>query len=621
MLKPLRIGELLRDRGLIDNDTFHAALARQQMLGDKLGLVLTNEGKLRPRDLYNVLAEQNALDYADLVASPPERALLQEGMIDAYLCHQCIPWQYRGATLVFACVAVLPSVMAFMHEAAAGRQVDIALTTPRDLLRAVEIAFPHALDTHARERLLRLHPDYSLKMKQPAKGRNPLWYGMAVVLMTLAVMFPAALVATGVMLCNLIYMTSLCFKLLLFAAGGAARHVPTDTMLAALPEEAELPVYTLLVPLYDEVESIPQLLAALMALDYPKTRLDVKLIVEADDTRTLNALLAARPPAMCEVLRVPLSLPRTKPKACNYALRFARGEFVTIYDAEDIPAPDQLKKAVATFRALPPEVVCLQAKLNYYNRHENMLTRLFALEYSGLFDFMLPGLQALGIPLPLGGTSNHLRLSKLRELGEWDPYNVTEDADLGIRLATEGHVTVMLDSLTEEEAPVQLSVWLKQRSRWIKGYIQTWRVAMRHATRLRQRCGKVGYTGFQLFVGASSLIYLLAPVLWVFSLLWLCGVGAQNVPALRGVQMASVCVLSFGVVIQWWLAALALRQAGEGWRSAGMALAVILYPFYWLLHSVASFRALWQLLFAPYFWDKTPHGLTRIRPKKSANEA
>lgn len=617
MLKPVRIGELLRDRGLIDDEAFQAALARQRTLGGKLGEVLTSEGHLRPRDLYAVLAEQSALDYADLLACPPECALLQEDMVEAYLRYQCIPWQRRGTVLTFACVAPSESILSFMQQVAGEYQTEIALTTPRDIMRAVEIAFPDALDAHAREYLLHHRPRYSLQMKTPTKGS--LRYAIAAALATLAVIFPAVVVTVGVMLCNLLYLVSLCFKLLLFGAGSVARSVPTPRMLTALPEDAELPIYTLLVPLYDEVEVIPQLLSALAALDYPKTRLDVKLIVEADDTRTLEALLAARPPAMCEVLRVPPSLPRTKPKACNYALRFARGEFVTIYDAEDIPAPDQLKKAVAAFRALPPEVICLQAKLNYYNRHENMLTRLFALEYSGLFDFMLPGLQVLGVPMPLGGTSNHLRLSKLRELGEWDPYNVTEDADLGVRLATDGHLTVMLDSQTEEEAPVQLSVWLKQRSRWIKGYMQTWRVAMRHAPELWRRSGGVGFAGFQLFVGASSLIYLMAPVLWVFSVLWLLGIGAEAAPALLAVQVTSVGVLSLGVVIQWGLAALTLRRAG--WHSAGMALAVALFPFYWLLHSLASFRALWQLLFAPHFWDKTPHGLTRFTSKKTTNEA
>lgn len=619
MLKPVRLGELLRDRGLIDDEAFHAALARQHTLGDKLGEVLTSEGHLRPRDLYEVLAEQSALEYADLLACPPEKSLLQEERAEAYLRHQCIPWQRRGKVLVFACVDPSQPPLPFMQQIAGEYQTEIALTTPRDIMRAVEIAFPHALDAHAREYLLHHRPRYSLRMKTPAKGKVSLRYAVVAALATLAVMFPAVEVTVGVMLCNLLYLVSLCFKLVLFGASSVARCVPTPQMLAALPKDAELPVYTLLVPLYDEVEVIPQLLAALTALDYPKTRLDVKLIVEADDTRTLHALLAARPPAMCEVLRVPPSLPRTKPKACNYALRFARGEFVTIYDAEDIPAPDQLRKAVAAFRSLPPEVICLQAKLNYYNRHENMLTRLFALEYSGLFDFMLPGLQVLGVPMPLGGTSNHLRLSKLRELGEWDPYNVTEDADLGIRLATEGHLTVMLDSLTEEEAPVQLSVWLKQRSRWIKGYMQTWRVAMRHAPELWRRSGGVGFTGFQLFVGASSLVYLMAPVLWALSALWLCGIGAESAPVLFAVQVTSVGVLSLGVVIQWGLAVLTLRRAG--WYSTGMTLAVALFPFYWLLHSLASFRALWQLLFAPHFWDKTPHGLTRFTSKKTANEA
>ncbi len=339
--------------------------------------------------------------------------------------------------------------------------------------------------------------------------------------------------------------------------------------------------------------------------------MDLKLIVEQDDLDTIGAIRRAHPAGMFEMIQVPYSAPRTKPKACNYALRFARGEFVTIYDAEDKPEADQLKKAVAGFRQVPDDVICLQARLGYYNRHENLLTRMFAIEYGALFNFMLPGLRQLDMPIPLGGTSNHLRLARLRELGEWDPYNVTEDADLGIRLASESYRTLLLDSTTEEEAPVTLGAWIKQRSRWIKGYMQTWRVAMRRAPGLFRVFGVSGFVGFQLFVGAASVIYLLAPVLWVFSALS----GLQtfgNVEFLPDALLRlSLAVFALGVILQWGMAVAVVSR--HGWKN--MWIATALYPFYWFLHSFASFRAVWQLLRAPYYWDKTPHGLSRMIPK------
>lgn len=609
----VRIGELLLRRGLLAPEALEAGLVRQRILGDALGGVLASEGRVRPRDLYETLAEQQGLPFADLLGAPPDPALMRRGDADACLRHGCVPWKEEEGALVMACIrADMDEVaQAFIRRLARERPVKIALTTPRDVQRSVESAFGGTLDKRAREYLLRAAPHYSLRH---VSGGRKGWAAVVAVLvscMALCLWFPQTCLTLGLLLCNLFYLATMALKPWLFIAGRTVPPLPTPQMMAALPPERELPVYTVLVPLYREAESIPRLIRALRNLDYPATRLDIKLIVEEDDETTLRAIRAAYPPAMFEVLRVPYSLPRTKPKACNYALTFARGEYVTIYDAEDAPQPDQLRKAVAAFSALPNDVVCLQARLNYYNRGENLLTRMFAIEYGGLFDFMLPGLQALGIPIPLGGTSNHLRLRRLRELGEWDPYNVTEDADLGIRLATEGLRTMTFDSLTEEEAPVLVSSWLKQRSRWIKGYMQTWRVAMRRAPVLWARFGPVGFLGFQLFVGAASLVYLLSPLLWVFSALW--ALDAVRLSVLPDWAVGvSIGVFAVGVTVQWLLAAAVVAKSG--WFGPSMAVATALYPFYWLLHSLASFRALWQIFAAPYHWDKTPHGLSRLIP-------
>ncbi len=609
MLKPVPIGELLVERGLLDHATLQEAVQRQASLGDALGNMLASEGAVRPRDLYETLAQQKGLPFADLMNEPPLPELAMRDTAHAYLQYACIPWKYERDRLIVACARLDADTMEYLQRSYCATPFDIALTSPRDILRSVERLYGPVLDARAREHLLAHAPHYSLRSSGKSCGRLAL-AGFAAVAGA-CVFWPGTVLPAVIMLCNIVYFAAMLLKPVLFKYARAVPALPTQRMLDALPADRDLPVYTVLVPLYKEKESVRRLIASLCALDYPKSRLDVKLIVEEDDTSTIEAIMAAHPPAMFELLRVPYSLPRTKPKACNYALAFARGEFVTIYDAEDQPEPDQLKKSVAIFRAMPPEVVCLQARLNYYNRSENMLTRMFAIEYGGLFSFMLPGLQALHIPIPLGGTSNHLRLNRLREIGEWDPYNVTEDADLGIRLATEGQMTLPFDSLTLEEAPVLVSAWLKQRSRWIKGYMQTWRVAMRHAGTLYRRFGMAGFIGFQLFVGAASLIYLLAPLMWLVSGLW--AVGAMPVAVVPSwVIFVSLAVFCCGIAVQWALAAVVVRELK--WEGAGMRAAVALYPFYWVLHSVASFRALWQLFFAPYHWDKTQHGLSRHIP-------
>ena len=206
--------------------------------------------------------------------------------------------------------------------------------------------------------------------------------------------------------------------------------------------------------------------------NYPLEKLDIKLVLEPDDhvTREAIAKLQLGPPF--EVLLAPDHGPRTKPKALNAALPFVRGTFVAVFDAEDQPEPDQLRLALEAFVANDERLACVQARLTIDNTADSWLTRLFTAEYAGLFDVFLPGLATWRLPLPLGGSSNHFRVSVLREVGAWDPYNVTEDADLGMRLARFGYRTAVIPSTTYEEAPARLGPWLRQRTRWFKGWMR-----------------------------------------------------------------------------------------------------------------------------------------------------
>ncbi len=337
-------------------------------------------------------------------------------------------------------------------------------------------------------------------------------------------------------------------------------------------------------------------------LDYPKSKLDVKLVLEADDVDTIDAAKRLGLEAIFEIIRVPPSQPKTKPKACNYALRFARGQLLTIYDAEDKPEPSQLRKVVAAFAKASPETACIQARLNYYNADENWLTRMFALEYTLWFDFYLPALEWLRIPIPLGGTSNHFKLDVLRDIDAWDPYNVTEDADLGVRLTQRGYRVGVVNSTTYEEANVSIPNWIRQRSRWLKGYMQTWLVHMRKPVHLYRSTGMRGFWGFQFFVGGTFFVALMSPLLWLA--IFTGAMTSVFPPALLYLSMFNLLVGN-GFFIYMTLVA--------GFKRDYMKLApyALTVPLYWMLQSVAAYKGLWQLIRNPFYWEKTTHGISK----------
>ncbi len=376
--------------------------------------------------------------------------------------------------------------------------------------------------------------------------------------------------------------------------------------LAAL-DERSLPVYTILIPLYHESESVPSLVRSLRRLDYPRDKLDIQLLLEEDDARTREAVDAIELPPEFRRTVVPVSQPRTKPKACNIGLALARGELLVIYDAEDQPEPDQLKKAAAAFRACPPEVICLQSKLNFYNPRQNILTRFFTAEYSAWFDLSLPGLSSLRTVMPLGGTSNHFRTAALRELLGWDAFNVAEDCDLGIRLCRFGWQTRMLDTTTWEEACGDAGFWIRQRTRWFKGYMQAWLVHTRRPLALWRELGPVHTLHFIMLVGGMLFCLLANPIFWTFTAFWfvrqLQALDALFPPALF--MMGSFCLFAGNFAFVYAGALGCYRR-----RYFDLVKFALLMPPYWLFMSIAAWRALVQLVVNPFIWEKTRHGLS-----------
>ena len=370
------------------------------------------------------------------------------------------------------------------------------------------------------------------------------------------------------------------------------------------PPDGEWPSYVIQVPLYHEGNAIPHLIESLGNLDYPKDRLTIQLLVEADDRETQAALDKVGVAAPFQIVDIPVSYPRTKPKACNVGLAVAKSDYLVIYDAEDRPDPDQLKKAVIAFSQCVDNIACLQAKLNFYNTKRNFLTRCFTAEYAMWFDLCLPGLDALRAPIPLGGTSNHFRLEILKQLKGWDEYNVTEDCDLGLRLFAQGWQTRILDSTTWEEACPKLSWWIKQRSRWVKGYMQTYLVHTRNLPGLTKKLGVANSFHFHLLVGGSVLAQLLSTFYWMLVCVWI-----FKRPEVIGAffpgpifAMAAFCLFvgNFAFV---YTCAIACQCRGLG----HVMKYTPIMPLYWIIMSLAAWKGAFQLIWNPHFWEKTQH--------------
>lgn len=380
----------------------------------------------------------------------------------------------------------------------------------------------------------------------------------------------------------------------------------TDQELQEI-NDSDLPIYTILCPLYKEASVLPQFLESIKAIDYPKKKLEVLLLLEEDDTETLAVAEAMKLPSYVKIIKVPDSLPKTKPKACNYGLALAKGEYVVVYDAEDKPEPDQLKKAYIGFQKADKQVVCLQAKLNYYNANHNLLTRLFTAEYSLWFDVMLSGLQSIETIIPLGGTSNHFRKSVLYKLQGWDAFNVTEDCDLGARLFKIGYLTAIINSTTYEEATSNVFNWIRQRSRWIKGYIQTFLVHNRNPIEFIQKHG-IHAIIFQLVVGGRIAFMLVNPLMWILTVVYFIAKSTigELIEQLFPMIIFYIALLSlvFGNFLQMYYYMIGLVQRGH----FHLVKYVFLIPIYWFIVSVAAVKASIQLIQNPFYWEKTLHG-------------
>lgn len=573
-----------------------ARRARAQGVGGEQ--VLIAEGIVAEDIYYRALARRLGCVFIDrAVALAPGfdyRAALRAGVARADPRHEKFDWLMapRGGEIRRLIRLGPPSARR------------IALCAPKFFSALARAAGRGALAADASFALVRIEPRLS------AADPSLRWSSRLAAIFCLAMlcglfaMSPAFFAAMSLAL-SLLFFCGLYVRLCaLTAAFAPARSPPPPPPL----DDSALPRYTIVAPMYREAKVASQFLRAIRALDYPAAKLELIIVLEQDDRATATALRAAGLPPYAEIVIAPKGAPRTKPRALNVALPLARGQLLTILDAEDRPEPGQLRAAAAAFSRAGPRVACLQARLAIDNGPENWLAYFFALDYSALFDVVNPGLAALGLPLPLGGTSNHFRADILRRVRGWDAWNVTEDADLGLRLARLGYEVEMLDATTFEDAPVDLRGWLGQRSRWMKGWMQTIAVFLR---RPRQKIRQLGR--FPAFCAICAMASLLAGPLFgplygarlAYDLFWGDLLQPQNPLA---VLHASFCL----AVALFGLAAFVLPIiCGMRRRGFPPSAQLLLAPAYLLLLSFASWRALWEWTTKPFAWTKTDHAPRR----------
>jgi glycosyltransferase XagB len=601
-----RLGELLLATGLITNAQLIEGLRIQERVGGRIGEVLVYAGIVPEDHVVAALAEQLRLPLVDVSKLRPDLDALALVPEPVARRNGFVPLAISEHVLYLAMSDPLDDDAVAELRAHTKLPIRIVIASRPGIEQLFQRTYSTRYIRVATTELLNRSPEESAYRVLTWPQRAVFLVGLIVFVLFLAYSPINTIIAFNVF--SVLFYTSFSlykFRMIYDALGHTFELPVTEAEIAAL-DERELPVYTIMVPLYREAAVLPKLIDSLSQLDYPPSKLDIKLILEEDDLETQAAVKALDIPPHFKLVIVPDAQPKTKPKACNYALIQAEGKYVVIYDAEDRPDSDQLKKIVVAYSKAEERIVCIQCKLNYYNRDQNLLTRWFAIEYSSWFDLFMPGLDAADSPIPLGGTSNHLVREKLIELGAWDPFNVTEDADLGVRLHKFGYKTAIVDSTTYEEANSDLYNWVRQRSRWVKGYIQTWLVHMRNPLKLGRQMGWRNWWSFQFVIAGTFFGFLLNPVYWVLTTMWVltkAGVIRELFPGL--VYFAAAAGLYIGNFVFTYINVAGVLRRGY----PELVKYALISPLYWALMSVGAYKGFFQLFYRPFYWEKTVHGL------------
>jgi cellulose synthase/poly-beta-1,6-N-acetylglucosamine synthase-like glycosyltransferase len=600
------IGTLLVNAGLISRHQLNDALNLAENTGVRTGQALIHRGYVTEKQLYSFLSKQVDMPLFDLTEMELSREAASLLTPEQAWDWGVLPLAADEQNLFLGVIDPVSRQPIENVRQVTDLHIIPVLITENDFENALDKLFQKDYTAQSVSALLTRAPENSAAWVLTKSQK--IWMVIILVLLVGLAVWNLKNFLIGINAAfTIIYMMMVVYKFILVSSSVSADlEVPiTDDEIEAL-KDGELPVYTVLVPVYKEAAVLPSLLQAIENLDYPKIKLDVKVLLEEDDLETIDAFHKTDPPDFIKALIVPTSQPKTKPKACNYGLIHAKGEYLVIFDAEDQPNPDQLKRVVAAFNKSPENVICMQAKLNYFNRQQNALTQLFSSEYSMWFDLFLPGLDAHNVPIPLGGTSNHFKTYALLEAGAWDPHNMTEDADLGIRLYKLGYRTKIVDSTTYEEANSDVNNWVRQRSRWVKGHIQTWLVHMRHPFKLIRDIGLRAFFSFQMVIGGNIFTLIVNPLYWFLTAAWF----LFRLEFLSEIFPGPIYFMGAFSLFFGNFAFTYMNTAGAiGRKYYDMVKVTLLSPLYWVLMSIAGWRGFLQLITKPHYWEKTIHGL------------
>lgn len=593
---------VLREIGLSGSEMRRVVMAADAHRTGFLA-ALVDSGFVSEAELTRAIA---AVVGADFVDAYSRRILASDDDCEAELAkaNPMIEARVSGnspsVTMLLAPRDIPPAELRDLIQSARRQGLVMGLLTPTALRRALVERIAPRLTNMATHGLFEWRPDLSARYR--LSPRQAFAAGVIYVLLTLLFVLAPMALFIGVHLFSTVFFFA-CSGFKAMAALFYVRRLPVDWSLPA--DTSDLPVYSVLVALHREAEIVPQLLVALGRIEWPRDRLEIKLVCEADDRATIEAIRAHNPRSFVEIVEVPPSQPRTKPKALRFAMALTTGEFVVLYDAEDRPHPGQLLEAYARFRSTGARVACLQAPLHVTNGGRSTLARMFAFEYAGLFRAVLPWLAACRQVLPLGGTSNHFRRAALEKIGSWDPHNVTEDADVGVRLFRCGYRAETITLPTLEAAPEELRVWVPQRTRWLKGWLQTWLVHMREPTMLLVDVGPLSFLFVQILLAGMFFSALLHPIIFLSAI-------GYTIWSLAGFPLARwqlwLLVLDWAILLFSYATFLVL-----GWRTlslrerVGFPVVVLMTPVYWLLTSYAAWLAVIEFLRHPHRWNKTPH--------------
>lgn len=601
----MRLGKQLQRKKLVDKQEIELALSIQKQYGGKLGDILTSVSSIRSLEFYKTLAENHKLPFINLIKDHTFDDTLLSLEDEQFYFNACVvPINYSDATYTVATSNPSRETSKLIRQNW-GQDTRIVCTTQLDILYTLQRKFKSNYLSDSINGLIESSPSLSSHHVLNTWQRFFFFILFAFIVAGIALWPKYLMYGINIfVIYSVLFIIAYKLVLAIITTFTTKKEGYTQTI-----KDDELPVYSILLPLYSEKKiTLERLFKSISRLNYPKHMLDIKVLLEEDDIDTIEIVKSLNLTLNYEITLIPPSEPRTKAKACNYGLNFIRGEYVTLYDAEDEPEPNQLRIALEAFKHGPKNAACYQAHLNFYNKDDNWLTKMFTIEYSYWFDLLLPGLEYTGALIPLGGTSNHFKVKYLEMVNQWDAYNVTEDADLGIRLRRLGYTCGTINSTTFEEANCQFINWIKQRTRWVKGYIQTYLVHMREPLTLLRKVGLKGFISLQLFVGGTILTNFFNLILWVIFFIYLM-VPSESIKFLFNPSVLLVAKLNLflGSVLIVILNILAVLKR----RYYSLLPYTLTSPLYWFMMSLATYRSIYQIIFNPSVWEKTEHGISK----------